>query len=259
MEDYFKDWLTVIDGMNNENTYKLAWGRAIIELCHTFDVVEGVPTVFTFEQIGEYVLKYFWNQTYFFNLNQGPMKSIPKIQRLTEEVINYYKLINRDDESKRFENIKPILVQNQVKYNKLIKEISSTLKQDVCWRFLLVDGEEIQLYLLNKSKKKIVLTSRQHRIIRKYYRVLNKLICFQWIKLLIKFNKSLTHLINQIVVDNLESRYLLLKRDLIKECTLNVDKYEKPTTNNLIKDLDRELENELLNIFNGDNSFLICD
>ena len=67
MDDYFKDWLTVIDGMNNENTYKLAWGRAIIELCHSFDVVEGVPTVFTFEQIGEYVLKYFWNKTYFFD------------------------------------------------------------------------------------------------------------------------------------------------------------------------------------------------
>lgn len=66
MEDYFKDRLTVIDGMNNENTYKLAWGRAIIELCHTFDVVEGIPKVFTFVQIREYVLKCFRSQTYFF-------------------------------------------------------------------------------------------------------------------------------------------------------------------------------------------------
>ena len=254
MDDYFKDWLTVIDGMNNENTYKLAWGRAIIELCHTFDVVEGVPTVFTFEQIGEYVLKYFWNQTYFFKLYQGPMKSIPKIQRLTEEVINYYKLINRDDESKRFENIKPILVQNKVKYNKFLKEISSTLKQDVCWRFLLVDGEEIQLYLLNKSKKKIILTSRQHRIIRKYYHDLNKLICFQWLKLLINFNKSLTNLINQIEVHSLEFRYLLLKKDLIKDYKSNEDKQEKYTTIDLLIDIDYGLETELCRIFNGDYS-----
>jgi len=259
VEDYFKDWLSVIDRMDNENTYKLAWGRAIVDLCHTFDVVEGTPTVFTFDQIGEYVLRYFWNQTYFFNLNQGPMKSIPKIQRITVEAINYYKSMNREDESKRFENIKPILVQNQANYNKLIKEISSTLKQDVCWRFLLVDGEEIQLYLLNKSKKKIILTSRQHRIIRKYYYDLNKLICFQWMKLLIKFNKSLTNLINQIVVLNLESRYFLIKRDLIKEHKLNEDKKEKTTTIDLLKDIDCGLENELCKIFKGDYSLLISD
>ncbi len=39
MDNYFKEWLTVIDGMNNENNYKLAWGRAILELCHSFDVL----------------------------------------------------------------------------------------------------------------------------------------------------------------------------------------------------------------------------
>lgn len=255
MDDYFKDWLTVIDGMNNENTYKLAWGRAIIELCHSFDVVEGVPTVFTFEQIGEYVLKYFWNQTYFFKLYQGPAKSKPKIQQITEEVIEYYQSITQSKISDWFDKSKPILLRNKVKYNRFLKEISTALKQDVCWRFLLIDGEEIQLYLLNKSKKKIILTSMQHRIIRKYYHILNKLICFQWIKLLIKFNKCLTNLINRIVVKNLELRYLLLKRDLIKEYTLVEVCYERTIT----YDLERDLENELWRIVNGDDSFILID
>ena len=66
VETYIKEWLSVIDGMDNTNTYKLAWGRAIVGLCHVTDASEHV-TVFKFEQIGEYVLKYFWNQTYFFN------------------------------------------------------------------------------------------------------------------------------------------------------------------------------------------------
>lgn len=255
MDDYFKDWLTVIDGMNNENTYKLAWGRAIIELCHSFDVVEGVPTVFTFEQIGEYVLKYFWNQTYFFKLYQGPAKSKPKIQQITEEVIEYYQSITQSKIPDWFDKSKPILLRNKVKYNRFLKEISTALKQDVCWRFLLIDGEEIQLYLLNKSKKKIILTSMQHRIIRKYYHILNKLICFQWIKLLIKFNKCLTNLMNRIVVENLELRYLLLKRDLIKEYALIEVCYEESIT----YDLERDLENELWRIVNGDDSFLLSD
>ena len=128
MDDYFKDWLTVIDGMNNENTYKLAWGRAIIELCHSFDVVEGVPTVFTFQQIGEYVLKYFWNQTYFFKLYQGPAKSRPKIQQITEEVIEYYQSITQSKIPDWFDKSKPILIRDKVKYNRFLKEISTALK-----------------------------------------------------------------------------------------------------------------------------------
>ena len=65
MESYIKKWLSVIDGMNNSNTYNLASSRAIVELCHVYDGNED-PVVFKFEQIGEYVLKCFWNRMYFF-------------------------------------------------------------------------------------------------------------------------------------------------------------------------------------------------
>lgn len=32
---YIEDWITIIEEMNNDNTYKLAWGRAIIECAMT--------------------------------------------------------------------------------------------------------------------------------------------------------------------------------------------------------------------------------
>ena len=31
MSDYIRQWLMIIENMNNDNTYKLAWGRAILE------------------------------------------------------------------------------------------------------------------------------------------------------------------------------------------------------------------------------------
>ena len=31
ISDYVNDWLTIIETMQNENTYKLAWGRSILE------------------------------------------------------------------------------------------------------------------------------------------------------------------------------------------------------------------------------------
>ena len=190
MDDYFKDWLTVIDGMNNENTYKLAWGRAIIELCHSFDAVEGVPTVFTFEQIGEYVLKYFWNQTYFFKLYQGPAKSKPKIQQITEEVIEYYQSITKSKIPDWFDKSKPILIRDKDKYNRFLKEISTALKQDVCWRFTKVGEENIDLYKLDKDRRIIELTHHQHTILKDHAFVLSQLLNYRWAQLLEKFNQS---------------------------------------------------------------------
>jgi len=190
VDDYFKDWLSVIDGMNNENTYKLAWGRAIIELCHSFDVVEGVPTVFTFEQIGEYVLKYFWNQTYFFKLYQGPAKTKPKIQQITEEIIEYYQSLTQSKIPDWFDKSKPILIRDKVKYNRFLKEISTALKQDVCWRFTKVGEENIDLYKLDKDRRIIELTHHQHTILKEHAFVLSQLLNYRWAQLLEKFNQS---------------------------------------------------------------------
>ena len=53
----------------------------------------------------------------------------------------------------------------------------------------------------------------------------------------------------------MELRYLLLKRDLIKEYALIEVCYEKTIT----YDLERDLENELWRLVNGDDSFLLID
>jgi len=190
VDDYFRDWLTVIDGMNNENTYKLAWGRAIIELCHSFDVIEGSSTVFTFEQIGEYVLKYFWNQTYFFKLYQGPAKSKPKIQQITEQVIEYYQTQANTRIPAWFDLAKPILTKDSNKYKRFLKDISTALKQDVCWRFTKVGEENIDLYILDKDRRIIELTSHQHFILKEHAFVLSQLLNYRWAQLLEKFNQS---------------------------------------------------------------------
>lgn len=189
MDDYFKDWLTVIDGMNNENTYKLAWGRALIELCHSFDVSEE-NTVFTFEQIGEYVLKYFWNQTYFFKLYQGPAKSKPKIQQITEQVIEYYQTQANTRIPVWFDLAKPVLTKDKVKYNRFLKDISTALKQDVCWRFTKVGDKDVDLYQLNIIEKYVVFTKYQHTFLKEHAFVLSQLLNYRWAQLLEKFNQS---------------------------------------------------------------------
>ena len=63
---YIKDWLTIIEQMNNDNTYKLAWGRAVIE-CVAFDDFDIINNnaIISFDNISLRMLKYYWNQLFF--------------------------------------------------------------------------------------------------------------------------------------------------------------------------------------------------
>ena len=84
MSDYIRQWLDIIENMNNDNTYKLAWGRALLE-CILYAPSDDLTI--SFDEISRCMLKYYWNQVFFFKLKQGPTK-IPVIVQLTQECIH---------------------------------------------------------------------------------------------------------------------------------------------------------------------------
>ena len=135
MNPYINLWLKVIDGMSNDNTYKLAWGRAIVEICHFSSIEDKATLEIHFDEISEQFLKHFWNQTYFFKLYQGPAKSKPRIQKITEEMIIEYQKRSESKLPVWFDIAKPVLIKNFQWYRKMIRRISSAIKVDVCWRF----------------------------------------------------------------------------------------------------------------------------
>ena len=71
--NYINKWLKIIDEMQNDNTYKLAFGRALIENIsfEKFKVVED-KVIIDFDDISECMFKYYWNQIFYFNLKQAP-------------------------------------------------------------------------------------------------------------------------------------------------------------------------------------------
>jgi len=72
LSKYINNWLDIIEKMSNDNTYKLAWGRALLE-CISFDKCyeeDGEYVFVKFEDIAECMIKYYWNQMfldYYFN------------------------------------------------------------------------------------------------------------------------------------------------------------------------------------------------
>ena len=95
INEYINNWITVIEQMNNDNTYKLAWGRAILE-CVSFDKfkISNSDVIIEFDDISECMIKYYWNQLFFFNLKQSPYKE--KYPVICNDVLNLilYSLIN---------------------------------------------------------------------------------------------------------------------------------------------------------------------
>lgn len=94
--EYISNWFRVFESMKNESTYKLAWGRALVECIYHGQYVENLEgkEVVSLEDIAKCMLKYYWNQIFFFNLKQSPTRvdnRQPYVVQYTTELINKYK------------------------------------------------------------------------------------------------------------------------------------------------------------------------
>ena len=93
---YINDWLRIIETMKNDNTYKLAWGRALVE-CVYYEKykVQNDKAVVRLNDIARCMLKYYWNQTFFFALKQSPYEDkSPVIVQITNQIIARFVELN---------------------------------------------------------------------------------------------------------------------------------------------------------------------
>lgn len=187
MTDYIEKWLTIIENMNNDNTYKLAWGRAILEL--VVEREESRDRVISFDEIAHKMLKYYWNQVFFFQLKQSPLKT-PVLVQETEKCIEFVNEIRRVNTPIWFDKAEEYLNRNKDFYANEIRKISNTLTHDVSWRFLKANGQEYDLYELNRKEKTIFLYESSIKDLKEYAFVLSQLLNYRWAQLLEKFNNS---------------------------------------------------------------------
>ena len=175
--------------MNNDNTYKLAWGRAILE-CVSFNKykIEEDNVIIDFDDISECMIKYYWNQLFFFNLKQAPYKDkYPIICQDTIKLIDEYR--------NTFNTVIPIWFDEAKEkinidiYNKIVKHVSKTLHQNVCWRFKNINKQTLDLYRYDKAAGSFIIISiAELSLLKEYGIILSKLLNYKWAQLLEKFN-----------------------------------------------------------------------
>ncbi len=178
MNNYIVDLLRVIRNCSVDNTYKMVWAKALVEISCSKEKNERVEL----SHIARKIFKYYWNQTIYFDLIQGSNISKPPeyITEVKKQIKEYYSR-NGNKQPKHFERIEAEL---ELDINKLVR----ILKQDVSWRFLKLKGETVQIYRYQKGDDYLVLGNQN--VIEEYSDILFETINFRWTQILENFNSS---------------------------------------------------------------------
>ncbi|MHA1757772.1 MAG: HNH endonuclease domain-containing protein [Promethearchaeota archaeon] len=191
-QDFLNTWLEIIRNAHINNTYKMAWARAITEIACELDIKKEEIHEITLYQIGEKFLKYYWNQTIFFNLNQGSNPSNPpRIFQLTKELIQHYQKIMNSRRPIKFERIDFNEKNLKKQYTKTLKQIESTLKRDVSYRFLRLSKKKIDnVYDYKQNDDRLFISKNNLKILKLNNQLIFELINYRWAQILEDFNFS---------------------------------------------------------------------
>lgn len=188
MSQQFESFKQIIREFSYDNTYKAAWAKALVELSSELPIV-GDEVEITLEQIARKYLKYYWNQTIFFDLIQGSnLQKAPEVVTTVKALINAYFEAVGSTQPVLFERAESKLPQKA--YQRALSKTVSTLKKDVSYRFLNLGGKKLSIYQYEKGDNSLLISAELLQELRDNERDLFDLINYRWGMILETFNSS---------------------------------------------------------------------
>ncbi|MEC9484828.1 MAG: HNH endonuclease domain-containing protein [Candidatus Izemoplasma sp.] len=185
MENYLSQWIKIIEEMKNDNTYKTAWGRGIIECAYLNEYsIEDDNVIMKQSDIALKMIKYYWNQTFFFGLSQGKN---PVILKQVKVLIEYYKN-EVDTYPKPWNEVEAFFYKDARLLKKVISKILSNARINVCPRFRNVKTGTLMIYEILDKERLLVFKQTDIATLKEYAFVLSKLLNYKWAQLLERFN-----------------------------------------------------------------------
>ena len=106
MEDnFYKLFKKIIRECNYTNTYKMAWAKSLIEIALEEKYEKNIIKI-ELKNTANKFIKYYWNQTIFFDLIQGSnLIETPLILQYIKKLINEYYNYTGTRKPERFERV----------------------------------------------------------------------------------------------------------------------------------------------------------
>ncbi len=188
MDKYFSDWVSVIEGIKNDNTYKASWGRAILE-CIDNKEYHVLKDEIVIEEyfIAKKILKYYWNLNSFFKVTQGDFLVIEKV---TKEINEKFFSKKKNKLPVWYNEIEAFLMRKQIEFEKLMRKLIKIMNANVAYRFLNTDQGKTKLYRLDIKNKVIRFKKEQIEILKSHSLILRELINAKWVLYLENFNRG---------------------------------------------------------------------
>ena len=185
---YLENWLHVLNQIDDDNTYKAAWGRAIIECVNeeAYETQNNLIILYEYDIVKK-MMKYYWNLYCYFNLNHYVPK---KIMRRVDALKKEYYGKKQNKQMVWYDKVDSYLKQYPQKYEQLIKQFMTISNKGFAYQFLRVKRHKVDLYKLDTRRKVIIFERNQLTIIKQYAESLLNLIHYRWISVLSKHNKS---------------------------------------------------------------------
>lgn len=188
MEKYFYDFNKIIESIEHDNTYKTAWGSAIIECVLSAEYEDEEEFIVIYEyNLVQKLMKYYWNQIVFFGLSQGPSKLL---NRRIEEIRDEFYHDTKVSYPVWYDQVEKYLKRNPVRMERQIKKFITFVNSSIITKFEKIDHEKLDLYTIDVQQKCIRMTARQYESLKKNATILQNVIDFKWAQLLEIYNKS---------------------------------------------------------------------
>ena len=186
---YINDFINVIRSVENDNTYKTAWGRAIIECINNEEYeIQGDTYVVYHYELVQKVIKYYWNQIGFFKLSQGPSSVL---EARIEEIKNDFEENTRIKYPVWFDKIESFLKRNPIRFERQVKKFITIVNKGVAAKFEKIDTKtKVELYDLDTKFKCLRFTEEQVNLIKENTKILEDIIDYKWAELLETYNKA---------------------------------------------------------------------
>ncbi|MCR8659325.1 HNH endonuclease [Paenibacillus sp. T3-5-0-4] len=173
----------------------MAWGKAITEIAVEYDEKVALEDTSLIEiqlrDIAKKVLRYYFEQTMFFDLQQSsnPVKPPVVITIAKNLIVDYQALSGSVKPVKWFRsNIESVC---SAEYEKSVSATVKALKTDVSYRFLRVEGREVDgVYQYEKKADSLFIRNDSLLVLKANRLIVLDAINYRWTQMLENFNHS---------------------------------------------------------------------
>lgn len=215
--EYLSKFVDVIESIEHDNTYKLAFAKALLECIEQEEYeVQGEDVVLYQYNIVQHIMKYYWNQVAFFELSQGPSSVLEtRIKEIKDEFYTHTNL----SYLVWYDKVDQFLKRRPLRFERQVKKFITIFHKGVAGKFKVSRNDKLELFELDLKLKLLRFSEEQITVLKDNLKTLDTIITFQWARLLEEYNKA-PNIIKKVIgsyEDKIRRPNLLKFRNILLE------------------------------------------